>query len=140
VVTPPPPLHLPRYSWGHGSLSPQNRTLSGIQNWSESIMCNRIGYKKHSSGHPRPRIISVTLCGRVHVGWMMVRDAMHQILCSALSAYFAIASLHNTKPTYLTHSLPTLHTVIPGTYHESPCSCSSVTTRAPSYCYRLRFQ
>jgi hypothetical protein len=103
--------------------------LSGIRSWSECFMCSRTSYKKHSSGHPRLRIINVTLCGRVHVGWVMVRDAMQQILCSALSVYFV--SFHNTQTHYLPQQSPQiLHT----------CSGSSVTTSAHSYYNRLRFQ
>jgi hypothetical protein len=142
----PPPPNRPRYSWGHNSLSPQNRALSGIQSWSELFMCSRISYKKHTSGHPRLRIVNVTLCGRVHVGWMMVRDAMHEVLCSALSVYFIIASLQTTHcnlPTS-TISSPRLYMVIHAAYMYNlccvPCCCSSVTTRAPSYYNRLRFQ
>ena len=81
--------------------------------------------------------INVTLCGRVHVGWMMVRDTMHQILCSALTVYFVLSSLHNITrlPTnrsfgsYLPQPLLPLHT-----------RWSMLCTMFLFQCYQLRTQ
>jgi len=110
VVSFPPPTHRPRYSWWHGSLSPQNMALSGIQSWSERFMCRRMLQKTQFGPSAPANYQRYTM----RKGTCRLDDGKR---CNARSSLFRIISLfcnssspqqHNTLPT---STIPTpLHT------------------------------